>query len=82
MPAFEVEMDLLVYTRVRVRVEAENKDGALDAACEILPNRGADEGWSAKVQVKAPEGVEIKVLRAYHFEQTSGGEKVRPAKVR
>jgi hypothetical protein len=83
MTTFEVDTDLVVHCRVRLLVEASDKEAAVDAAAELLPSnfeRGAADQWRAKVELKAPAGVRIKVLRAYHFEQASGNDKARKAR--
>jgi hypothetical protein len=80
MSTYEVEADLIVYCKVKVTVEAEGKDEAIEAAAKILPSNfrpDAAKEWKAKVELKAPKGVNIRVVRAYQFDQASGGEKAR-----
>lgn len=80
MASFEVETDLIVHCKVKVTVEADDKQGAIDAASELLPSNfdaDAAKKWKAKVQLRPPKGVTIRVVRAYHFEQASGSDKAR-----
>lgn len=77
---YEVETDLIIHTKVRVTVEADNKDAALDVAAGLLPanhDREASRRWRATVDLMPPKGVQIKVVKAYHFEQASGTDKAR-----
>ena len=80
MPRFEVTTDLIVHCRIKVVVEAESKQAAIDAGTDLLPTNirpGSAAGWRAKVDLKPPRGVEITSVKAHHFEQASGGEKAR-----
>lgn len=80
MPKFEVQTDLLIHTTVKVTVEANSKEEAMDKVAEQLPTNmdgGSSKNWKAKVELTAPKGVQLVVMKAHHFEQTSGGEKVR-----
>lgn len=78
--AYEVETDLIVHCKVKVRVEADDQNAAIDIVSELLPQNYLPErskAWKAKVELKAPNGVNIRVIRAYHFEQASGSDKAR-----
>ena len=80
MPTYTVETCLLVQTKIKVLVQAADKAAALNAAAELLPsNHDMSQAakWKADVKLKAPKGVVIESTKAVHFEQTSGGEKVR-----
>lgn len=80
MATFEVETDLIVHCKVKVIVEADDKDEAIDAASELLPSNfdpDAAKKWKARVDLKPPKGVNARVTRAYHFEQASGSDKAR-----
>ncbi|KAB1068756.1 hypothetical protein [Methylobacterium planeticum] len=80
MAVFEVETDLIIHTRVKVRVEAASKEDAIDAVAGIMPhNHDIDslKGWRASVDIKSPKGVIITAGKSYHFEQASGGDKAK-----
>lgn len=80
MAKYEVTTDLIVHTRVVVTVEADSKEDAINAASDLLPNnfdREQAKKWKAKVDLKAPKGIEIRVAKAYHFEQASGADKAK-----
>jgi hypothetical protein len=80
MPKYEVTTDLIVHCKIKVIVEADDKDAAIDAATDLLPtNMDPDraKAWRAKVDLKPPRGVEITSVKAYHFEQASGDDKAR-----
>jgi hypothetical protein len=83
VPKFEVDLSLLISTLVRVTVEAETKDAAMDAALDMFPGNykpGSAKGWKADIKLTAPNGGEIKVVKTQNFELASGGEKVRKVK--
>ncbi len=82
MAQYEVETDLLVHCRVKVMVEADSKEAAIDAASELLPSNGdgTSKNWQAVVTVRAPKGVSLRMGKAYHFEQASGADKARKVK--
>lgn len=83
MAKFEVTTDLIVHCKVRVLVQAEDNEGAIEAAANLLPaNHDLDraQGWKAKVEFKAPKGVDIKFLKAVHFEQASGSDTAKQVK--
>ncbi len=80
MAQYEIETCLLIHLKVKVIVEADSKDAALDAAADALPaNYDMDRAkkWGANVTLKAPKGVQVTPVKVVHFEQTGGGEKVR-----
>lgn len=80
MSTFEVTTDLIVHCKVRIRVEAESKAMAVMAVAEQMPNNFdtmSREGWSAKVAVKPPKGIDLVGARAYYFEQASGKDTAR-----
>jgi len=80
MAKFEVETDLIVHCKVKVIVEADDKDAAIDATASLMPSNFDPEAakqWRAKVELKAPAGVNITRVRAYHFEQASGSDLAR-----
>jgi hypothetical protein len=80
MARFEVTTDLIVHCKVKVVVEADTKDGAIDAVADLLPNNfdpDRAKAWKATVKLKPPTGVEVTGCKAYHFEQASGSDKAR-----
>jgi hypothetical protein len=80
METFEVTTELHIALTVKVTVEADDKEAAVEAAGSLMPNnfdRDSQIGWKAKVALKAPKDVNIRVVRAYHLTGASGGEKVR-----
>lgn len=80
MSTFEVTTDLIIHCKVRVSVEADDKQAAVDAVAELMPNNfdaESRQGWRASVHVKAPKDVRIAVIKAYHFEQASGADKAK-----
>lgn len=80
MPTFEVETDLIIHCKVKVVVEADDKEGAIDAASELMPSNydpEAAKAWKAKVDLRPPKGVNARIVRAYHFEQASGSDKAK-----
>lgn len=80
MAKYEVTTDMIIHCKVRVIVEANDKDGAIDAAAEALPSnwdRDASKAWRASVDLKSPKSVTITSCRPYHFEQASGQDKAR-----
>lgn len=80
MPKYEVTTDLIIHTKVKVIVEADDKDAAISAAADILPANYAPEraaDWKATVKLKPPSYAEVISCRAYHFEQASGSDKAK-----
>jgi hypothetical protein len=83
MVKFEVETDIVISCRVKLLVDAENKAAALDVAARLLPADADPESsrrWQAKVELRAPKGVNLTSCRAYHFQQATGDDKARLAK--
>lgn len=78
MVAFEVETEIVVYAKITIRVEASDKEHAVDAAAELLME-GAP-GWKASVIATPPKGVAATVGKTVRVEQAAGGEKVRKLK--
>lgn len=80
MRKFEVETDLLVHCRIKMIVEADDKDHAIDRAAGLLPfnaKKGSAKEWRAAVTLSPPRGVDLTSVKAYHFEAASGGEKAK-----
>lgn len=89
MKKFELTLEFNVTIPVKVIVEAENREAALDLAGEIAPGSSYDAyetrngGWGASVTLRPPKGREIVKkdnIRASFITQSSGGEKVREVK--
>lgn len=77
MSKFEVTTQFLVHTTVKVVVEAESKEAAVDAIAAMAPNMHDRAGWSATVYIKAPPGVSAAAGRVSAIEQTSGSDRAR-----
>lgn len=82
MPTFEVTTSLIVHCTVRVVVEAENGDAAIEAVAESMPNNfdaGSREGWRGTIDIKPPKSVKLAtgIVKASYFEQASGIEKAK-----
>jgi len=80
MATFEVETDLIVHCKIKVVVDAGDKAEAINAVADLMPNNFDSDsriGWKATVSVKPPKGVNMRVVKAYHFEQASGADKAR-----
>lgn len=78
MTRFLVATDLVISTHIKIEVEADNKDDAVDRASELLPQnfkRDSWKGWKANVALTPPKGVTITECKAYHFQQASGADK-------
>ena len=85
MSRYEITIQLNILCPLRVVVEADSKEDALDLAAEIIAPSVADaayernRGWKATLTVAPPKGVEVanRTLKATIISQTTGGEKVR-----
>lgn len=84
MAKFEVTTEIVLYCPVKLIVEAQSKDDALDAASALIPINiqdaaTTDRPWKAAVEVKPPQNVQVVTtrLKAVNISATSGGEKVR-----
>jgi hypothetical protein len=85
MSRYEITMQLNILCPLRVVVEADSKEDALDLAAEIIAPSVADaadernRGWKATLTITPPKGVEVanRTLKATVISQTSGGEKVK-----
>ena len=80
MALYEVETDLIVHTKVRVTVEADSKDAAIDAAADLLPSNndpGASRRGRGTVDLKPTKGVQTKVVQDYHSEHAGDADKAR-----
>lgn len=80
METFEVETALVIHCRVKVLVQSDSRQGAIEVAAAVLPHNhilGSCDGWKADVKVKPPKGVTVTTAKAYHFEQASGADKAR-----
>ena len=77
MATYEITTELVVTCTVKVLVEADDKDSAIEAATELLPFHDDQRGMKATVAIKAPKGVDLKVVKAFHIAQASGSEKAR-----
>lgn len=84
MPLYEVDIELLISCTCKVRVEADNADEADETASRQMPDnfqRSSQKGWSANVSVKPPKGVDLRVVKAYHFQTASGPGAKKPKRV-
>lgn len=80
MARYEVETDLLVHCRVKITVEADGADDAIDIATGHLPqnhDRNTQRGWKANCDIVAPKGVDLQFVKATYFEQASGSERAK-----
>jgi hypothetical protein len=85
MSRYEVTIQLNIYCPIRVIVEADSKEDALDLTAELIAPSVADaayernRGWKATLTVTPPKGVEVanRTLKATVISQYSGGEKVK-----
>lgn len=83
MPIYDVETDLLVSVKIKVRVEAPSPREAVDAATELLPqnyNSDSSNQWRAAISLRPPKTVSIVSAKPYHFQQASGTDKARLVK--
>ncbi len=64
MASWEVETDLIIHCRVKIVVDADSKDDAIETAVDLMPSYGGDAKWRAKVDLKAPAGIKIRVAKA------------------
>ena len=84
MAVFEVDAELLISCTVKVRVEADSAGEAEEIASGKMPNnfdRSSQKGWSATVTVNAPKGVDLRVIKAYHFQTASGPGGKKPKRI-
>lgn len=80
MATYAVTTNLIIHFKVRVSVEADSAEEAINASADYLPNNfdaSSQKGWGAKVSLKAPKGTSVEVVKATHFEHASGYEKAR-----
>lgn len=85
MPKYEVTLEMIVYCPVKIVVEADDKDAAIDAASGLIAgnvysaHHDKSRGWKAMVDIAPPKGVEVvsRKVRASIVSQTSGGEKAK-----
>jgi hypothetical protein len=83
MAKFEIETDIVISCRVKLLVDADSKAMALDVATALLPTNADPQSssrWQAKVELRAPKGVNLTACRAYHFQQATGDDKARLAR--
>jgi hypothetical protein len=80
MSRYEVSTDLIIHTKIKVVIEADSREEAIDNVAGIMPanyNLERSKLWAANVTVKPPKGIEVTSIKAYHFEQASGFDKAR-----
>ena len=79
MPKFSVKTELHISTEITVEIDADDADAAIEAVAYLLPSdtRNNQKGWSATVAVKAPNGVDIKSIKALAFAHASGRERAK-----
>lgn len=80
MATFEVTTSLIIHCTVKVMVEAESKAMAVMAVADQMPNNfdtASRQGWSAKVAVKPPKGVDLRSAKPVYFEHATGVDKAR-----
>lgn len=80
MKTYQVTLEMVVLCPLRLCVEAESKEEALDLAASLVPTNVSEAhatkngGWKATVRVSPPKGAILNQyeFRATHITQSSG----------
>jgi hypothetical protein len=85
MPKFEISTSIVLEVPVKIVVEADSKDDALDVLSGLIPmnaheaHNTRNKGWKATADIKPPKGVSIasNPAKAAVVTAASGSEKIK-----
>jgi hypothetical protein len=87
MPKFEISTSIVLEVPVKIVVEADSKDDALDMLSGSIPMNASEahdtrnKGWKATAQIKPPKGESLILTsdsaKASIITATSGSEKIK-----